>query len=472
MEDFKGMENVLITEKLSAIALDLKTEDMPASAYQAAIKLLVDTFGCAIAGHNQPGINEVRKLYVGYGGTPEADVFFSDVKLPLVNASFVNSAMIHALDYDDVYIPGTLHLSSTIVAPVLGAAKINGLSGKEFLAAIIVAVEVAGQLGIAEKSYRKGQQFLPSTLVNGFGAVAGMARAYGMDTEATIDAFGINYAQVCGNRQALLDRTTTKRLQGAFAARNAVCAIDLARSGITGPKHAFEGDAGYCSCYLDGAYTCNDFNTTPYDLQIEQISFKRYPSCGACHNVQIAAENLIKEENLSPDDIERVEIFGCAENGIVGGPFTLSRTPQADVQFSAVWSVAHAIVRGNAKLKDYQNDSIIADAKVIEFCNKVSFTDMPDGLTPRSKPAPYFPDFYVKPQGVIAHTKDGRTIIKCQAPADTFDPRNISLEDINDKFFDCCDFSGLGGNLDFAAIHDALVNLDSADSLDQLYSEI
>ena len=461
-----------ISEKLAAIALDVRTEDIPSSSYQAASKFLVDTFGCAIAGHNQPGINEVRELFTGYGGTPEADLFFSDVKLPLANAAFVNSAMIHALDYDDVYIPGTLHLSSTIVAPVLGAAKINGLSGKEFLAAIIVAVEVASQLGMAERGFRKGQQFLPSTLINGFGAVAGMGRAYGMDKEAIIDAFGLNYAQVCGNRQALLDKTTAKRLQGAFAARNAVYAVDLARSGITGPKHAFEGDAGYCKCYLDGAYTSDDFNTAPDKLQIEQISFKRYPSCGACHNVQIAAENLMKEENLSPEDIERVEIFGCAENGIVGGPFTLSRSPQADVQFSAVWAVSHAIQRGRARLKDYQVGSIVNDTKVIEFCNRISFTSMPEGLKTRSKPAPHFPDYYVKPQGIIAYTHDDRKIIKCQAPADTFDPGNISAEDINDKFFDCCDFSGLDGRLNFAAIHDALVNLDSADSLDHLYSLI
>jgi 2-methylcitrate dehydratase PrpD len=464
--------NPTISEKLAAIALDTKADDIPSSAYQAAIKFLVDTFGCAIAGRNQPGINEVRELFSGYGGTPEAAVFFSDVKLPLAHASFVNSAMIHALDYDDVYVPGTLHLSSTIVAPVLGAAKINGLSGKEFLAAIIVAVEVAGQLGIAERAYRRGQQFLPSTLINGFGAVAGMARAYGLDKETTIDALGLNYAQICGNRQALLDKTTAKRLQGAFAARNAVYAVDLARSGITGPKHSFEGDAGYCRCYLDGAYTSDDVHITLNDLQIEHVSFKRYPSCGACHNVQIAAENLMKKEKLSPDKIERVEIFGCSEKGIVGGKFTLSRTPQADVQFSAVWAVAHAIVRGHATLKDYQNESIVADREVIEFCDRISFTAMPDGLAIRCKPAPYFPDFYAKPQGIIVYTKDNRKLIKCQAPADTSNPANFPLEFITNKYNDCCDFSGLANKRDFNRLLDAILNVRKVERLDDLIDAI
>lgn len=466
------MTIMLVTEKLAGIALGLKAEEIKPSSFQAAIKFLIDTFGCAIAGHNQPGINEARELFSGYGGRPEAELFFSNIKLPLSNAAFVNSAMIHALDYDDVYIPGTLHLSSTIVAPVLGAAKMNSLSGREFLTAIITAVEVAGLLGIAEAPYRKGEEFLPSTLVNGFGAVAGMARAFGMDTATTVDAFGLNYAQVGGNRQALMDKTTAKRFQGAFAARNAIYATELAHCGIAGPPRAFEGNAGYCKCYLNDSFTSNSLLHNPEDLQIEHISFKRYASCGAAHNVQIAAENLMRQENITVDEIEKVEIFGCSENGIVGGKFALSRTPQADAQFSAAWAVAHAIVRGPARLKDYQNENIAADTEVVAFCDKISYTEMPEGLKYDREPAPLFPVYYVKPQGIIAHTYDGRRIIKAQAPTDTFDPANYPMDVITDKYYDCCNFSGLGDKLDFDRILNALMNLKDAVSLDEFLHSI
>lgn len=106
------------------------------------------------------------------------------------------------------------------------------------LAAMILGIELAARIGVAEHSRRRGQGFLPSSLAGSFGAVITAACLLGLSREQIVHALGINYAQISGNRQALLDASLTKRLQPAFAVRSALWAVDLARTGITGPRQS------------------------------------------------------------------------------------------------------------------------------------------------------------------------------------------------------------------------------------------
>ncbi len=458
-----------ISEKLTDIGYGIAAGPIPDSSYDAAIKFLIDTIGCAIGGHAEPGIKEIMAITVDWGGRPEASVFFSDIKLPLPNAAFVNSGMIHALDLDDIYIPGTLHISSTLVPVVWAVAEKLNVSGKRMLDALIAGVEVACRLGMAEKYLRRDQNFLPSSLVNGFGATVAAAILYGMSREECVNALGINYAQVSGNRQALIDMSLTKRLQPAFAARSALWSVELAKRGITGPVNAFEGRYGYCSTYLNGENIDPDELLLELDnLQIEKISTKKYPSCGACHNVQIAAERLREEENISADDIEKIMIFNCGPGGLVGNPFKIGSNPQVDAQFSVIWAVAHTMVRGPVNLDSYRSENVANDHEVINFIRKISFCDAPEKLPAPPQETNGLPLYNFKFQGLIVHTKDGRTLQREQAPFQTFETRNYSLEMTIGKFKDCVDFAGLSDKLNTDEVIGRLLSLPEAAQLEPL----
>ncbi|MCK4983808.1 MAG: MmgE/PrpD family protein [Victivallaceae bacterium] len=463
-----------IARKLTKIGLDVSGDEIPDSSYNAAIKLLLDALGCAIAGYATPGISGLNEQICEWGGKEEASLFLSRKKVPLPNAAFVNGAMIHALDFDDVYVPGnSLHLSSTLVPVVLGIAEKTGASGKDMLAALIIGIEISGQLGIAERDRRRSGAFLPSSLLNGFGAIISAARMFKMSAEECINALGINYAQIAGNRQALLDMTLTKRLQPAFAGRSAIWAVELAKRGITGSERIFEGDAGYCQAYLNGDnFNLEDFSLDLNKLQVENVSIKRYPSCGACHNVQIAAERLIKEEKLTPDEIERVEIFNCGPGGLAGHPFSPGRNPQVDAQFSVIWAVAHTLVRGPATLADYSNDRIANDQEVIAFCPKITFSNAPDNLPSKPPLPPDFPKGYLAYQGLIIYTKDGRRLQRAQSPAQTFAVPKDSFEQTVLKFKQCVEFSGLEDKICTDTIINTINDLRSEKSIITLIRQL
>ncbi|MCF6174450.1 MAG: MmgE/PrpD family protein [Victivallaceae bacterium] len=462
-----------ISQKLSQMGLSVIADSIPDKSYDKAKILLLDALGCAIAGHNMPGIHALQEQICDWGGKAEASLFISGGKVPLPNAVFLNGAMIHALDFDDVYLPGTLHLTSTIVPVVLGVAEKTAASGMDCLSSLIMGIEIAGQLGIAQHRRNPAMALLPSSMLNGFGAIISAARLFKMTVEATVNAMGINYTQISGNRQALLDMTLAKRIQPSFAGRSAVWAFELAKRGITGPTRTFEGEAGYCRTYLnDDIFRPEEFKLDLYNLQIDKVSMKKYPSCGACHNVQIAAERLMNAEYLHCDEIEKIEIFNCGPGGFVSKPFKPGKNPQVDAQFSVIWAVAHTFVNGPAKLEDYTDEKIGEDQAVLEFSKKISFTKEPDGLPEKIACPADFPGYSSMYQGIIVHTKNGRKLQSAQCPWQTFNPALSTLENAVGKFKECVTFSGLKKHLQAENIIETVLNLNSAPSIKNLMQQL
>lgn len=428
------------TEILTDIGLAPSPEDVPESAIMAARKLLLDALGCGIAGRAAPGLEAATDQMVDWAGKPESTIVGSLQKLPAPNAAFANAAMIHALDLDDVYIPGTLHVSSVLVPTTLAVQELTRSSGRDALAALVMGVEVAGRLSMAERGRRRGQGFLPTSLAGGFGAVVAAARLLDLTPRQCVNAMGINYAQTSGNRQALMDSTLTKRMQPGFAARSALWAAALADRGITGPQRALEGEAGYFRVYMNGDVPGADELTKHRDwLQVERVALKRWPSCGACHHAQAAAEQVHDQSDFSPEEIDRVELFGCAP--LVSGPFEPGDNPQVSAQFSVEWAVAHTLLRGPASLADYTDQAVLSDEKVIALANDIEYVDRPDDQPPRPEVPMDYPDRSAAYQGVIVHTRDGGRFVGAQCPAQTFAPGNFTLEEVARKFHECARFS-------------------------------
>ncbi|MFW6044309.1 MAG: MmgE/PrpD family protein [Planctomycetota bacterium] len=429
------------TEILTDMASETSVDDLPDAALSAAKKLILDALGCALIGRNAPGVQETAAQMDKWGGSPEASIIGAPQGIPAPNAAFANGAMIHAFDLDDIYIPGTLHLSSVLVPTTLAVQQLTGATGQDALAALVMGVEVAGRIGMAERNRRRGGRFLPTSLAGGFGAVVVAARMMQLSPEECVHALGINYAQTSGNRQALMDCTLTKRMQPGFAARSALWAASLAQRGVTGPEHALEGDAGYFQTYMNGDVPAVDELTESRDwLQIERVAFKRWPSCGACHHAQAAAEQIYAEEDFCPHDIDRVELFGCAP--LVSGPFTPGDNPQVSAQFSVEWAVAHTLLRGPASLSDYTDKAVRSDREVAELTHQIEHVGRPDDLPSRPEIPTDYPDRSVAYQGAIVHSSDGDRFTGAQCPAQTFAPGNMSFEDVVDKFHQCAEFGG------------------------------
>jgi len=432
--------------------------------------MTLDTLGCGLGGWHAPGCREVLEAMREWGGKEESTVLFYGDRLPSPQAAFVNSTMIHALDYDDVYVPGVLHIMSIIVPVALAAGEVADASGEDLLAAMTMGVEVAGRIGItycARQKSPQGPGFLHTTIVGGFGGVATAARLLGLSVRQCVDAMGLNYAQTSGNRQGLLDMTLTKRVLPGFAARSALWSAALAAKGVSGPPNALEGRFGFFRLYTEKDAPSVAELMAPRDwFEMERVSVKRYTSCGACHSAQIAAESLA-QEGLKPEEIGRVEIYGVGPGGLVGNPFSIGDNPQVSAQFSVQYCVAHALVHGKTRLEHFTDEQILADREVAALASRVTFTkELQDG----DRPAP--PTLSPKVEGsrrdahhaVIVHTKDGRRLARAQCHGQTFDPDAVTLDDVKTKFRDAARFSGICSPAEAEELIEAVGSLRQAES--------
>ncbi|MFG0247238.1 MAG: MmgE/PrpD family protein, partial [Phycisphaeraceae bacterium JB051] len=346
-----------LTRELSEFGINTTPADISDEAWESARILLLDALGCALAGWQADGCKDVIEQMQYWGGREEASLFVLGDKLPMPNAAFANSVLVHAQDLDDVHIPGILHISSIVVPTMLAAAETAQVSGREALLGLILGVEIAARIEIPGRSFRRGEGFLPTSLAGSFGGVMTAARLLGLTAEQCSEAMGINYAQLSGNRQALYDSTLSKRMQPAFAARSAIWSTVLAQRSLTGARYALEGNAGYYKLYLDMPQPPTAAQLTmPNDQwEIQRVSYKRFASCGAIHHCQDAAEQLYREVKIDPSQIQGIAVFGMPAGGIVSRPFEIGKNPQVDAQFSVAWAVAHTLLRGPATMSDYRS---------------------------------------------------------------------------------------------------------------------
>lgn len=442
----KSGSKMSVTGILSELAIKTPAAEIPNRVHEAAKRIILDTLGVTLAGCKAPGIPAVLEQLREWGGKPEARVLVYGDPLPAPMAAFANSTMAHALDYDEVHKPSCQHIMVSLFPVATAAAEKAGVSGQDLLTAIILGEEIAGRLGVAfiRRSSRgdyPDNGFLPSSVIGGFGTTASACRLLGMTVEQTINAMGINYAQASGNRQALFDKTLTKRMQPAFSARSALWAASLAKKGITGPINSIEGPAGLFAVYRNADPP--DFKEIAVQrdyYEIERSSVKRYPVCG--QTVVNAAVKLGEKHNFKLSDIENVEIYmGGKTVGLTTGPFEIGLNPHINAQFTSAYGVALGLLRGRADPLDFTDEQVLKSKDIIKLAERVILqTSMAEIPSPKPNDTEWAPDGN-EYNAVKVRKKNGETIICYRTVREAFGPEAMTTEDILNKFYRCAEIS-------------------------------
>ena len=91
---------------LAAHVINTGVADVPEETLTATRRDVLDTFGCMLGGSGAPGIKELVAVTGRWGGKEEATLAVLGTKMPAHHTAMVNSAMGHALDYDETYDKG------------------------------------------------------------------------------------------------------------------------------------------------------------------------------------------------------------------------------------------------------------------------------------------------------------------------------------------------------------------------------
>ncbi|MBI1392759.1 MAG: MmgE/PrpD family protein [Alphaproteobacteria bacterium] len=290
--------------------LETPISALPASAVARAKAFVLDTLGVGVAGVAAPFADDVFRIAQGWGmalpGAGAARILARDVKLPASAAAYVNAYQTHCQEFDCVHEPAVVHPMATIFAGLLAATDTVArvVSGAEFLAAVILSVDVAASIGVAAKSPIR---FFRPANAGVFATTLGVARVRKFSIDQARDALGHALAQCAGTMQAHVEGKPALPIQIAGAARAAVVACDLAERGVPGAHDVFEGPFGYFPLF-EGEWDLSQVLAELGDVwRIEEVSHKPFPTGRAAQGGIVACQKL-RDMGVRPEMIKQLTL--------------------------------------------------------------------------------------------------------------------------------------------------------------------
>lgn len=433
-------------------------EKLPKNVIEATKKSVIDTLAAIIAGRSAEGCETIFQLVQDWGGKRESTLLTYGGKVPFPNAVFVNSVMARAMDLDEVHDIGTVHPSASIIPATLGATEfMNGISGKEFIVANALGIDLICRMSLAPAvgSCISGMNF--TYQCGTFGAAAAVGKVLRLDHHQMINALGIAYSQTAGNSQCYVDGALTIRVQQGLSAKAGALSAVLAQRGITGAEEFFEGKFGYFNIYHGGKFD-RQILLKDYGNHFEGIHVSQKPLYACCkfnHASMDAARALVQEYKVKPHQIDRIKAVVTSQEvyNFVCDPIEVKQNPRTlvDAQFSLPYTVALAVVKENVSLDDFTQKAI-KDEDVLNVARKVQ-VELKPGEGRAVLPAP----------GIIEiRTVDGKQFTK-EVHFVKGHPRHPnSLEDCLEKMKACIEYSQCKKIMSrYEQIRDLLLNLEN-----------
>ncbi len=417
--------------------MKVRYEDIPPQVLAVTKKSIMDTFAAMLAGTSAQGCPEVVAQALEWGGKEESTVFHHKKKVPAFLAALANGMMARAVDFDDVFEPGTMHASASIVPAAMAAAEmIGGLSGKEFLAAITLGIDMICRMGRTHK-IPSGLSGMNVTYQYAcFGCAGVVGRILGLDEERMIHAMGLAYSQTAGNSQNILEGTLATRFAQGLAAQAGVYAAVFARRGITAAREVLEGKFGYYPVYQRGEYDVRSLlEGLGEKFEGLNVTLKKYPCCMHSHAAIDALLDISGEQGLNCDDVDRVTVKINQQGfNFVCLPLEKTRIPRSipEAQFSLPYAVATALAKRKVFLDDFTEEQI-GNLNVLQIAQRIDCLVDPE--LDKKYPAS------VTPANVEVRTKKGSVFSRRVVERRGSPTNPLTMEEIEEKFRQCARFA-------------------------------
>ncbi|MDB4443812.1 MmgE/PrpD family protein [bacterium] len=416
-----------IEEKLVDFILDTDFEDLPSDIVEFVKNLILTNLGTTIAGAVLEGCEALVDQIKGWGGKKEATILVHGGKVPAHNAALVNSYLARALDADDGIRPG-MHVGASAVPTALAVSELaGGCSGKALITALAVGGEISNRINLVSEY----DGFDPTGVCSIFSSATAAGKILGLNRHQIWNALAIAFNRSGGSFQSNIEGTLSVRLIQGFVAQGGVIAAQLAEKGFTGPSNFLEGIYGYFHLFAKDEYdTLAVIGELGKRFEFMKTMFKKYPSCGSTISSTEAILDLMKNRDLTPDNITRIDIKVTPHScKLVGAPFEIGENPRVNAQFNIHYCVANALLRKSSNLEHFE-ESRIRDPKIMDIVKKIHIEADPN-LDERDETA----------VEMRVRTKNGETYDKRIDFAAGFHQRPLTNEELMERFWNCIDYA-------------------------------
>jgi 2-methylcitrate dehydratase len=436
-----------ISRQIAEFAINLKYEDLPNEVINEVKRYLYDSIGCAIGSVNTSDVNIIRDIYRDMGGEPEATVFVFGDKLPAVNVTLINSLMIRALDFNDIYWKeDPSHPSDIIPAALTVAEKVNA-SMKDVIVAMVLAYEFEQRLCKFAKPGVRERKWHHATLTQFVSPIVA-GKILGLTVDEMVNAIGIcgchNHTIGCPTAGVL---TMMKNTVDPMAVQSGVFAALMAQKGYSGTAKVFEGKEGFMDAYIGWDAKEEKLNLRDMEgrdgvsawgwnvdelvgnlgenYKILECSMKAFPTEALTHTHISCVLKIMVNNNLDYSDIEEVKVTAFAQAyDILFDPTKYRPESRETADHSLPYCLAAAIVDKKITTASFSNEKL-KDPRIYEVIDKI-----------KGEPSIKFEKMFPakQPSKVVISTKNGEQYSEyLEYPKG--DPREpMTMEDLENKF--------------------------------------
>jgi len=427
-----------LTNYVGKFVVETRYEDIPVEIIELGKKSILDGLGLALAG-SRAQTGTICRRYLEHlsvcGGN--ATVVGSGLKTSPRFAAWTNGVSIHADDFDDTQLSASkdrvygllVHPTVPVLPAILALAEGKGVSGKGFMLAYHLGVEVECKTAeaISPRHYQDG--FHSTGTCGPFGSAAACAKLLRFDLSKILNSFGLVASQSGGLRENF--GTMTKPFQAGHAAESGVASAELVELGWSAAEQILEAERGFFHAFggtFDPSAILNRLGK-PWTFASPGISLKPYPSGSLTHPGMTEFARLIAANNIQASQVEKLDV-GANHNMTTT---LLHHQPKTglEAKFSMEFCLAILLLRGKAGLSEF-TDQVVQRTDVQDMIHRINFY-----VDPEAERAGYD-----KMTSLLKiHLKDGRVIAGRAdfgkgSPADP-----MTFEEAATKFRGCADYA-------------------------------
>ena len=391
-----------IATRLAEIICAVRPEDVTPRALTEARTAIIDTIACALSGVPEPCV----QILLNTPGIAEAPgsslVWGTNRRVSALDAALINGTASHALDYDDVSGVMGGHHSAPVTAPVIALGEQLKASGLQVLTAYVVGVETEVRLARAVNFHHYDKGWHPTATLGTFGAAAAAAWLLKLDVAKTSKALALAASFSSGLKANF--GTMTKPLHVGHVARNGVFAALIAQRGFESNPEAMEHKQGWFEVFNGkGTYAAEKMFEgwgAPWEIEGAENGLKQFPCCGSTHPAITMMLKLVKEEQITADQVTAIEILAHKRRL----PHTDNPYPVTPLQakFSIQYATARALTDGAVRIRDFEGEAVMEE-RVRRLLPLIKTGPHPD--MPEDSPKQFGSE-------VIVTTRDGRRLAR------------------------------------------------------------
>ncbi|CVL02605.1 related to immune-responsive protein 1 [Fusarium mangiferae] len=377
----------MATRRLATWSHNLQYSDLPEEVTRAAVRSFYNWVGCTIAGSQHEATQIAYQTMSPFFGPPTASLLGHQggSRLDAQHAALINGIASHVHDYDDTHLDTIIHPTGPVASALLSVAeRRGGISGKQFITALVAGIEAECKAGLAvwPEHYDVGWHI--TSTVGSIGAAVAVSKILGLSPTKTTHAIGLAATQVTGLREMF--GSHCKSFHVGRAAQNGLLAAVMAEGGYTSSEVALEAKRGWAT--VVGTNKSDVLQNLDLWLGTENEdglaggntgrweilwnSFKPFPCGIVIHPVIDACIQLhaaLTQRGHSPAQIESVK----AQVHPLVLELTGKKTPREglEAKFSVYHSGACGLLFGRATPSEYE-DNVVLDPAVIAIRNRIT----------------------------------------------------------------------------------------------------